>query len=477
MNKLKFCPFCGVEQKIIGAKFCWQCGVSFCEEEAVVCQHCMIKLAAGVSFCPYCGGNTTPISQVKIRFCKLCGNQLNFSFPIGSFLCSVCSSKSIIPKNNKCPQCGRKTEEGNLCDRCKKIEEFKKGFYFSKEEYEHPEDKKALEALHKIKVIQVLASQISKRLGKPWIESQLTGIKISEQQFPDVYKLAQKAARLVCLPVLPDIYIGGESYWEANTYGTEDDSFVVLSPMMIRIFSPLELLFVLAHELAHVRSGHALYKTVAEIISGKARPGQGLTSRGILGILNIQKLITMSVELPLLAWSRLSEISADKAALIAVGDLEIARKVLLIIALRSKDVYNKINISAYLKQQEELDSKITKLSEFLSQSSPYIATRIKFITEFYNTDQFKQIQERLLKDPQTKKLKETLIKTTTTIDEESKKTASSIEERIISGKCPYCKKEFKIKCKKLLPKIKISCKFCQKVFGMDLTKKKIVLLK
>jgi hypothetical protein len=61
----------------------------------------------------------------------------------------------------------------------------------------------------------------------------------------------------------------------------------------------------------------------------------GLLSNGLLNAINPVKLIEGAVEMPLMAWSRQSEITADRAGLLAVGDEALARRVLLAWSIRS----------------------------------------------------------------------------------------------------------------------------------------------
>jgi hypothetical protein len=157
----------------------------------------------------------------------------------------------------------------------------------------------------------------------------------------------------------------------------------VLGAALLMNFQGDDLLFLLAREMGHIRAGHALWKTVIRFLVGEQGPRRGMMAGGVLAMLNPQKLIEGALEAPLMAWARQAEITADRAGLLAVGDEAIARRVLLSWSLKSALLYPRINVAAWLEQQEDdgLD-EATKLSEMVSSSTPYITRRLKLMSAF-----------------------------------------------------------------------------------------------
>jgi hypothetical protein len=205
---------------------------------------------------------------------------------------------------------------------------------------------------------------------------------VSEKQLPKVHEQAVLAARILNLPYLPDVYVSGERMWDAATYGSDTNSFVVLGTALVTSFQEDELLFLLAREMGHCRAGHALWKTVIRFMLGEQGPKGGLMSGGLLSMLSITTLVEGAVELPLLAWARQSEITADRAGLLAVRDEKIVRRVLLTWCLRSPLLFKQINIAEWMKQQEDSDDQMSKLSELALAATPYITRRLKLLAQF-----------------------------------------------------------------------------------------------
>ena len=130
-------------------------------------------------------------------------------------------------------------------------------------------------------------------------------------------------------------------------------------------------------------SGFNYWKTVIRFMVGEQSHGKGMMEGGFLDkILNPQSIIEDAIEMPLLAWSRQSEITADRAGMLAVGNLEIIRRVLLTWTLKSSIVFRQINIEAWLEQQGAEGDEFSKLSDLSATNTPNIIPRLRLLTEF-----------------------------------------------------------------------------------------------
>ena len=233
--------------------------------------------------------------------------------------------------------------------------------------------------LQSISALHSVVRSASDKVGRPWIESTFNGIRLGPKQLPDVWKQAVLAARILGLPTMPDVYVAGDSMWNTYTFGTDTSAFIVLGTAILTNFQNDELLFVLAREMGHCRAGHALWKTVTRFLAGDTSLHGGLLSNGVLNAINPVKLIEGAVEMPLLAWSRQSEITADRAGLLAVGDEALARRVLLAWSIRSARLLKQVNIEEWMKQEEASDDQITRLSEMTTSSSMYTSRRLRLL--------------------------------------------------------------------------------------------------
>lgn len=468
---IEICTKCG--QKVLNQSlFCHNCGTPV-PPKTLQCPSCRTQIITNFAFCPSCGykliSKPQPVSMpqsvllpqptsmpqhvVIENICKNCKKSL---YQHEKQLCAQCKTKldicfycgKLLPKNEKvCGHC-----HGNLLA--------PGDFKLQTEDYQFPGDIEALNKLKKIPAFETIIKKISKSIGKPWLEAQFigSGIKVGKEQFPDIYNMTLQASTVLNLSQMPDIYISGDQAWNSDTFGTACDAFIVLGSFLIKSLKPHELLFVIARNVGLIKSGYAMYRTVARVLSGRsAQPG--VMKGGFLSFLDFEKLITLPIEIPLLSWMRQSEITADRAGLIVVRDLESARSAVLMTSLKSRDMLKKINIDSYLEQQDKLDDNITKLNEFLSQSSPFIAKRVRYINEFEKTRIYNNLKLSIENSNDLKPV----IQSIDNLGYEKEK-ATSREK--ITGICPECKRQFSIGKEKFAEKtsVKLKCSNCKALF-------------
>ncbi len=135
-----------------------------------------------------------------------------------------------------------------------------------------------------------------------------------------------------------------------------------------------ELETVLAHEVGHVASEHALYRTVLAILLmlGQRR----LPIAGIA----VQALI-----LALLEWNRKGELSADRAALLGTQEPEVAMSAQMKLAggsVITDDADGVLDLNEFLRQAEayEQDGSVTdavfKVMNLLGATHPFHVLRV-----------------------------------------------------------------------------------------------------
>ena len=248
-----------------------------------------------------------------------------------------------------------------------------------------------MNALRAMTPLNAAAKAVSQKVGRRWIEVSFNGVLLGEKQMPHVFGQAVRAARILGMSHMPDVYLSGERPWDCLTFGTEQDSFVVLGSAVAGNFQGVDMLFILAREMGHCKAGHALWKTVIRFFLGEQGPAKGFMAGGIMNaIFSPTALVGGAIEMPLLAWARQAEITADRAGLLTVGSEDVARRVLLSWSLKSSFIYRQLNIDSWLQQQAVDDGDMLKLSELTTTSTPYIGPRLKLLSQYAQSDQLKQ---------------------------------------------------------------------------------------
>lgn len=310
----------------------------------------------------------------------------NLPIPPAQFINQVPPTDDIKP----CGTCGGKGKHLNekilICKECEWLRPLAPGYEIAPEAFQWAEDGKAMATLRSITPLKMAAEVVSDKVGRRWIETMFNGVLLGEKQLPQIYFQAVHAARLLGMNYMPDIYVSGELMWDCKTYGSDKDSFIIMGSALATNFRGPELLFLFAREMGHCRTGHALWKTVIRFLIGEQRTKSGLMGGGLFGalgkVLSPSALLSETIEVPLMAWARQAEITADRAGMLALGNEDIVRRVLLSWSLKSPILQRQINVEEWLKQQSVMDDDVTKLSELISSSTPYITRRLKLLTEF-----------------------------------------------------------------------------------------------
>ncbi len=257
----------------------------------------------------------------------------------------------------------------------------------SSTEYEFKGDREALAAL---KSIPGAGALMAKWL-EFWLEFSRSGflgaaVKVSPKQFPEVDALRRRAAEVLGIEA-PPVFIIETPVINAMTLGTEKDNVIVaVTRPLLEAATPKELAFILGHEFGHAKSGHALYATLAVVLAN-------------MGILYGARalpvhLLVWPLEMALKAWFRRSEITCDRAGLIACQDLEAGRRALLLLGCCSRELADRIDLEEFLKQGDEARQSHGRWGE-LNLTHPTLPKRLRCLDLFSQSAVYK---ERLLGD-------------------------------------------------------------------------------
>ncbi len=135
--------------------------------------------------------------------------------------------------------------------------------------FQHPFDLKASQNIDKIPAIKEIYKAILKFLSDDITElHKLIGsIKVTENQFPKLYSIFKEARNILDMNHLQiDLYLNSEPYINASAMGFKK-YFVTIYRGLVDALDEEELLFVIAHELSHIKFEHMLYLNLTLFIS------------------------------------------------------------------------------------------------------------------------------------------------------------------------------------------------------------------
>jgi Zn-dependent protease with chaperone function len=216
--------------------------------------------------------------------------------------------------------------------------------------WEHPADRAALQSLRAIPGVDEIIRKLLGMLGGERgirLLFQGNAVRIGPAQFPKLWHLHTEVTTTFDWNVVPELYVSQTPFFNAGAYGI-DRPFIVVHSAAIELLDDDELRVLLSHELGHVMSGHALYRTIAAILA--------MVSLGVLPVL--AELVVLPVRLAFLEWSRKSELSADRAGLLGAQDIVAAQRLDMKMAGggRGPGFAAQLNVDAFMQQAHEYAS-------------------------------------------------------------------------------------------------------------------------
>jgi hypothetical protein len=173
------------------------------------------------------------------------------------------------------------------------------------------------------------------------------------------------------LEMIPETFVIPAPELNAATFGRDESPVMAITSAALDALDEIEMTALVGHELGHVKSKHLLYHTAAESIGAGAQFLANFYGAG---------LVAMPIQMLLLAWHRDSEISADRAALLIVGDPGVFRSMML-------------KIVGYPAQGRDPPGDSTFAEAF--QTHPAYGRRLAMVREFYSSRDYAEAREKV----------------------------------------------------------------------------------
>ena len=253
--------------------------------------------------------------------------------------------------------------------------------------YEHPADRSALVALRKLSGFDVLLSKLFGLFNERALRLMfLAGaVKVSERQFPHIYSLVRDGSYILDLPDIPECYVMQSPLVNAMAIG-KDRPFIVLTTGLVNLNDEEELRFVVGHELGHILSGHAVYRTMLLILIQLSVRIAWMP----IGYIGLRAIIWGLEE-----WFRKSEVSCDRAGLLAGQDVDAARRALM--KLAGGPQLSELNPDAFREQAREYDAvpdlrdSILKLLQLQGNTHPFAVVRFAELDRWATNGEYETI--------------------------------------------------------------------------------------
>lgn len=252
-------------------------------------------------------------------------------------------------------------------------------------DFQHPHDIAATAALKAVPGLDlVIAKMMEYGLERlSYLENIASSVRVTPRMFGRLHRSLGWGCQILDLPE-PELYIMLDPVPNAYTYG-HTHPFIVLTSGLVDMLDDEETFFVIAHELGHIKADHVLYTIMARNIS---------TIMTLIGqaTLGLGAMLGQGLVMALHDWYRKAELTADRAGLLCVQELEPCLHAFMKLAGGASRLYAEMDHTAFLQQiraYEEADELLLNQAYkgllTLYRTHPYPILRAKELDTWHRS--------------------------------------------------------------------------------------------
>jgi Zn-dependent protease with chaperone function len=220
-----------------------------------------------------------------------------------------------------------------------------------------------------------MALEATTRLWRDSARTELLGsaVKVTDQQYPRVYHAA-KAAGAALRVTVPAVFAAPSDTIKVAVLGTDDAPHLLVNLQLAERLDDIQLIAAIGHELGHIQNGHIFYATALHYLRHSAA--------------FYVRWVVQPAIMTLQAWSRRAEVTCDRAALLAVRDLDKTLQALVAIEL-GLDKGAAFSADDYLRSVPDVKRGIGRYAE-LFRSYPQLPKRVEALRLFAGSAMYAQ---------------------------------------------------------------------------------------
>jgi len=220
-----------------------------------------------------------------------------------------------------------------------------------------------------------MAIEATTRLWRDSARTELLGkaVKVTDQQYPRVYLAAKAAGAALKVPV-PAVFAAPSDTIRVSVLGTSDSPHLIVNLELAEKLDDTALIAAIGHELGHIQNGHIYYATALHYLRHSAA--------------FYVRWVVQPAIMTLQAWSRRAEVTCDRAALLAVRDLDKTLQALVQLEL-GVERGSAFSAEEYLRSVPDIKRGFGGYSE-LFRSHPQVPKRVQALKLFAGSAMYAQ---------------------------------------------------------------------------------------
>jgi Zn-dependent protease with chaperone function len=269
----------------------------------------------------------------------------------------------------------------------------------SSEAFRHPLDYQAEQALRSVPGFDLVARKFVEFAYERPRTVYLLGnsIEVGPRQYASLYHMLRECVRDLDVHPEPTLFVAQAPAVNAYALGQERPC-IVLNTALLDLVGEAELRSVIAHELGHLKCGHTTLTQMASwaltLVSGLSAATFGLST-----------LVSTGLILAFYEWLRKAELSADRAALLVLDDLNPVVQNMMQLAGGSARYSQELSLQEFIRQSEryqELDEDgLNQVYKFLLYNNlpqgvflthPFAVERVHYLREWSVSEDYRRIR-------------------------------------------------------------------------------------
>jgi Zn-dependent protease with chaperone function len=269
----------------------------------------------------------------------------------------------------------------------------------SSEAFRHPLDREAEEALRSLPGFELLASKFVEFIYErpQFVYHMGNSIQVGPRQYPTLYGIFRECVRDLDVYPEPTLFVSQNPVVNAYSLGKEHP-YIVMNTGLLDILNETELRSVIAHELGHIKCEHTILIQMAIWAINFASTLGEMT-------MGLGNLIGSGLIFAFYEWRRKAELSADRASLLVMDDLNpVMYSMMKIAGGGSGNFSHECHLDEFIKQSENYqeldDDNLNQLYKFLLYngaqgmmlSHPFPVERLSYLREWAVSREYQQIR-------------------------------------------------------------------------------------
>lgn len=253
--------------------------------------------------------------------------------------------------------------------------------------YEHPADRGALTTLRSVPgfpaVLRAASGAFTERGER--LLALASMVRVGPKQYPVLHRLRSECAETLDIDPVPEMYVMRDPDTNAMALGL-DKPFIVLTTGLVELMDTEALRFAIGHEMGHVLSGHALYRTLLFRLL-RLLDGMSWLPAGYWGL--------RAVIAALREWFRKAELSADRAGLLCSQDPAVALRAHVLMA--GATVPADVDTAEFLRQAADYEAEgdirdsVLKLLNTVDLTHPLAVVRAAELQKWAASQEYRAI--------------------------------------------------------------------------------------